>query len=132
MAAETLLLKAVEYIWDFFKGRKNENEKEKKLKDSALEAFRDAVVVTRAYIADRRDGITERDRKKEQELSKAWNAVGIRLNKIKTDEAKELHRICFNKADYWSDPARWKNNKEGEIDISLSKVNRSISQLLRY
>lgn len=71
MTAETLLLKAVDYTLKFLKIREDANEKEKQMKVSALEAFRDAIVLTRSYIADRREGNKDRDRDRELELSRA-------------------------------------------------------------
>lgn len=147
MTPESMLLKAVDYTLQFLKIRENADEKEKQLKFAALEAFREAVVVTRSYIAERRDhcfyknGLEKngtenhgspktRDTEKELELSRAWNSVGVSIAKFGSKESGELHDICFGKADYWSDPSDWKENREGEIDISLDRVSKEISRLL--
>ena len=130
MAAEALLLKAVDYTLDFLKIRESRSEKEKELKFSALRLFRIAILSTRSYLADRRDHITDRNREKEAELSKAWNDVAIEIKKIETDQAQELYRVCFRKADYWSDPTSWETNKTDDIDISLKRVDRELSELL--
>lgn len=131
MTEEMLFLKAIDYMMKFLKKCKDKNEKEKQMKDSALEVFRDAIVATRSYFAVIREEISDRDREKELELSRAWNAVALRIKNINTKEAQKLYEVCFSKADYWSDPTWWRENKDSEIDISLSRLDREISQLLK-
>ena len=130
MAAETLLLKAVDYTLKFLQLREERDAQEQQKIDEVLESFRDALIITRAYLADCREGVSERDRSKEVELSKAWNSVGLKVRNIGSPDAEELYQIFFEKADYWSDPESWQRNTEGEIDISLSRIEEEVRKLL--
>lgn len=131
MAAETLLLKAIDYTLKFLQLREERDAQEQQKVDDVLESFREALIITRAYLADCRNGVSERDRAKEVELSKAWNEVGLKVRNIGTPDAEELYQIFFEKADYWSDPESWQRNTDGEIDISLSRVEQEIDKLLK-
>lgn len=130
MAAETLLLKAVDYTLKFLQLKQEKDAQNQLQLNAVLESFREALIITRAYLADCRNGVSERDRAKEIELSKAWNEVGLKVRNIGTSDAEELYQIFFEKADYWSDPESWQRNTEGEIDISLSRVEQEINELL--
>ena len=100
-------------------------------RDEILEACLGAYHDTKAYIADRRENLIERDRDKEMAISKAWTHAGLLINKLNTPEAEELYIISFKKADYWSDPGLWEQNLNGnEIDISLTTVEKKIEAIL--
>ena len=77
MATETILLKAVDYTLQLLRIRESRSKQEQEFKRAFIEAFREALLLTRAYLADRRDRIIDRNREKELELSQAWNRVGL-------------------------------------------------------
>jgi hypothetical protein len=128
MAAETLLLKAVDYALQFLRGREVRSEQERELRTAFLEAFRDALVRTRSCIADQRDGVAERHRATELKLSRAWNQVGIRVQSLPGGE--ELNQLYFAKADYWSDPSQWEHCELSKVDISLERAESEAKKLL--
>ena len=128
MATEMLLLKAVDYTIKFLTGRKIRSEKEKALQDKFVRAFREALIQTRSYIADRREGVVERDRAREENLSLAWNEVGLCGRKL--DPYDDFYVVYFKKSDYWADPSQWKLNDTGEIDISLKRAVQEADKYL--
>lgn len=128
---EALLLKGVDYILQLLKIREDRDEQRKQRESEALQAFRNAILLTRSYLADRRDRRTPRDRQKEVTLFQAWNTVGLKVREIGTPKAHEIYQIFFEKADYWSDPKGWEDEQTGkEIDISLERVENDINQIL--
>lgn len=120
MATETLLLKAVDYALVFLRVRESRSEKEKKLQKDFVQAFREALLLTRAYIADKRDGLVERDREIEKKLSLAWNQVGLIGKEL--EPMGDFYPVYFQKSDFWSDPRGWKINNKQNVDISLERA----------
>jgi hypothetical protein len=120
MSTEMLLLKAVDYTIKLLTGRETRSEKEKVLQQEFIHSFREALIQTRVYLADRRDEVIERDRKREETLSLAWNKVGLCGRKL--DPMDDFYVIYFEKSDYWADPSEWKLYNSDEIDISLKRA----------
>jgi hypothetical protein len=125
---ETLILRGVDYILQLLRIREDRDEKKKQRERVSLEAFRNSIVMTRAYLADMRNDRITRDRNREAAISQAWNTVGLKVRDIGTPEAHNIFQVFFEKADYWSDPEGWE--KKAGIDISLKRVEDEINQIL--
>lgn len=128
MAAETLLLKAVDYALVFLRIREDRSEKERKLQRDFVEAFREALILTRAYIADKRDGRIKEDRNTEKDLSLAWNKVGLIGKDI--EPMGDFYAVYFQKSDFWADPKGWKIDNPENVDISLERAEAEAEKFL--
>ena len=128
MATEVLILEAVNYALTLLGIREARSEKEKKLQRSFVEAFREALILTRAYVADRRDGVTNVDRKKETELSLAWNKTGICGRDL--EPQGDFYAVYFEKSNFWADPKGWELSNIKEMDISLERAEKEASKFL--
>ena len=128
MATEVLILEAVNYALTLLGIREARSEKEKRLQRSFVEAFREALILTRAYIADRREGVTNVDRTKERELSLAWNKTGICGRDLESQG--DFYAVYFEKSDFWSDPKGWELSNIKEMDISLERAEKEASKFL--
>lgn len=128
MSTEALLLKAVDYALVFLKIREDRSEKEKKLQRDFVEAFREALILTRAYIADRRDGLFKENRDTEKELSLAWNKVGLIGKDL--EPMGDFYAVYFQKSDFWADPKGWEINNPGGVDISLERAELEAEKFL--
>ena len=128
MTEVAMMLKAVDYMVQLLKGREAISAKDHENRVAFAKVFRDALVQTRAYIADQRDGIIERDRNRERELSQAWNLVGIKAQDVPGGD--ELNDLYYGKADYWSDPTGWEKSELSGIDISLERAESEAKNLM--
>lgn len=102
--------------------------RQKALRHDFAEAFREALIQTRSYIADRRDEVSERDRKRELELARAWSKVG--LLGLDLDPQGDFYEVFFRKSDFWSDPRGWDLSDKGQLDISLERAEAEASRYL--
>ena len=128
MAAETLILQAIDYTLELLRVRESRSAKEKATKRAFAAEFREAMILTRAYVADRRDGRTSRDRDKEVELSLAWNKVGLRGQELEPQE--DFYVVYFEKSDFWSDPSGWELSNEQNLDITLQRAEEEAQSYL--
>ena len=95
---------------------------------SFVEAFREALILTRSYIADRRDNVIDIDRKKETELSLAWNKVGLCGRDI--EPQGDFYAVYFEKSNFWADPRGWELSNFHNVDISLERAEAEASKFL--
>jgi hypothetical protein len=123
-----LLMEVVDYALQLLRIRESNSRKEKALQRAFVEAFRDALILTRAYIADRREGVTEVNRERELELSRAWNAVGLCGRDI--EPMGDFYAVFFEKSNYWSDPSGWELADTGELDISLENAENEATRIV--
>lgn len=131
MSGTAILFKEViDYALQFLKIREARSEKEKELQRQFVSAFRNALLLTRAYIADRRDGITGVDREKEVGLSQAWNSVGICGREL--EPQGDFYAVYFEKANYWADPNGWEISECKDLDISLEKAETEAARFIKY
>jgi hypothetical protein len=128
MTTEVLLLKAVDYALSLFNYRENCSDKERVLQRSFVEAFRNALIMTRAYIADRRDGVTPVNRDKEIELSLAWNKVGLCGKDL--EPMGDFYVVYFEKSNFWADPSGWELDNNDDIDISLKRAEEEAQKFI--
>ena len=128
MTTEMLLLKAVDYTIKLITGREIRSEKKRALQQKFVESFREALIQTRAYLADRRDGVLERDRTKEEKLSLAWNKVGLCGREL--EPMDDFYVVYFEKSDYWADPSAWELKNFDDIDISLERAEEKAERFL--
>src|SRR5205085_8937681 len=84
-------------------------------RDSALAALYGALNETKLYL-ERRDA-GERDRGREEQLSRLWSAAAIPLRRFNADLAAR----CLEKSDFWVAPKRWFDDDvhSKRIDIDL-------------
>jgi len=128
MPTEVLMLKAVDYALSLLGIREARSEKEKRLQRSFVEAFREALILTRAYVADRRDGVVNVDREKETELSLAWNKVGLCGRDL--EPQGDFYAVYFEKSNFWADPSGWELSNPEDVDISLERAEAEASKFL--
>lgn len=122
------LLRAVDYAVELFRERDSTSEKKKQLRRDFTEAFRDALILTRSYIADRRDSVSEQDRQREVQLSQAWNKVGICGQAL--EPQGDFYAVYFEKSDFWADPRGWNLPENEDLDISLERAQSEANKYL--
>ena len=123
-----LMLRAIDYAIDFFRGREARTEKEKQLQRDFVEAFRHALILTRSYIADRRDEVSDKDRNREVQLSQAWNKVGMCGRDL--EPQGDFYAVYFEKSNFWADPRGWDLSAKKDLDISLERAEGEASKYL--
>lgn len=128
MAAEVLMFRAIDYALSLLSIRKTRSENEMKLQRNFVEAFREALILTRAYVADKRDGIVSVSREKETELSLAWNKVGLCGRDL--EPQGDFYAVYFEKSNFWADPSGWELSNIKDVDISLEKAEAKASNYL--
>lgn len=87
----------------------------------AVEALSTAVLKTRNYFSAL-SASSKRDIAAEQALSQLWNAAHLSLRAI--DPA--LANRCFGKAEYWTDPTSWPDEKIHQYNIELESMSEAI------
>lgn len=92
----------------------------------ALKSISLAAVETRGYLADLRDGASDRDRSREGGLARLWTEAGHDLAQID----RELAERCLLKADYWSDPTGWDASQRETSAIRLEELHQEARDLL--
>jgi hypothetical protein len=128
MATEMLLPKAVDYTIKLLTRREIRTERERALQQKFIASFREALIQTRAYLADRRDGVVERDRTREEKLSLAWNKVGLCGREL--EPMDDFYVVYFEKSNYWADPSAWELQNSDDIDISLERAEEIANRFL--
>lgn len=123
-----LILRAVDYAKSLFVRWEARSEKEKVLQRDFVEALREALILTRAYIADRRDNLAGKSRKKEMQLSAAWNKVGLCGRDL--EPQGDFYEVYFKKSDFWADPRGWDLSENKDLDISLAKAETAANTFL--
>ena len=104
-----------------------EMQKDKReLADQALRAVSDALTKTRLYCKSLDDGIVP-ERKKEEELMKAWANAAIPMRHID----REFSEICEHKSQFWLNPAEWPQGSVAEMGIDLESVRERYQTLLK-
>jgi len=93
--------------------------------DNALLALYAALAEIRAYIADREKG-KRRNRRREFELARLWQAASIPLRAID----KEFAERCFDKGSYWMEPDTWDKKRIEEKGIAIDAVFDATRKLL--
>jgi hypothetical protein len=101
------------------------SDEEQRQNKDALEALMVAAYSTRAYLADARSG--QKRREVERVLSEHWIKATIQLRNIDLSLADK----CFLKAEYWSDPELWEDNKRSTAEIDLEQIIARSRDLLR-
>lgn len=124
-----LMLRAIDYAIELFRGREAKTEKEKQLQRNFVEAFRHALILTRSYISDRRDRISEEDRNREVQLSHAWNKVG--MCGLDLEPQGDFYAVYFEKSNFWADPRGWDLSEKKDINISLEHAEAEASKYLK-
>jgi hypothetical protein len=117
-------LKAFIEILKFIAGLSSENKRENK---EALEALLLATYSTKAYLADSR--VDGRKREVERILSEQWIKAAVSLKHIRIN-GPEFADKCLLKADYWSDPDLWENQKKTLAEIDLDEICTKARELL--
>lgn len=123
-----LMLRAIDYAIGFFRGRKARTEQEKHLQRGFVEAFRHALILTRSYIADRRDKVSEEDRNRELQLSQAWNKVGMCGRDL--EPQGDFYAVYFEKSNFWADPRGWDLSEKKDLDVSLERAEAEANKYL--
>ena len=131
MVGEIALFKdVIDYGLQFLKIRESRTLKEKELQRAFVKAFRNALIQTRAYIADRRDGVTGINRERELELSQVWNTVGLCGRDL--DPMGDFFAVYFEKSNYWADPRGWELSDSKDLDISLERAEVEATHYLEH
>ncbi|GEM_PF-6807359 len=123
-----LMLSAIDYAIDFFRGRRARTEKEQQLQRDFVEAFREALILTRSYIADRKNDVSDEDRERELALSLAWNKVGMCGRDL--EPQGDFYAVYFEKSNFWAEPRAWDLSDKSELDISLKHAESEANKYL--
>ncbi|GGB81500.1 hypothetical protein GCM10011352_04060 [Marinobacterium zhoushanense] len=124
----SLMLRAIDYAIDLLRERSARSEKEQLLQRKFVESFREALIQTKAYMADRRDNLPSATRDRELQLSQAWNQVGLCGRDLEPDG--DFYEVYFKKSDFWSDPRAWDLSNDKNLDISLEKAEFAANKYL--
>ncbi len=123
-----LMLRAIDYGISFFSGRKATSENERQLQRKFVEAFREALILTKGYVADRRNDLIDENREKEMQLSAAWNRAGMCGREL--EPQGDFYEVYFMKSDFWADPRGWDLSDNQDLDISLEKAEAEADKYL--
>ena len=108
-------IQAIKDIVTFWKtNRQQRSDAEAKAIDAILLAANE----TRAYIADIRDGKQTEDRNTEKGLAKLWRSAHTAMVPINY----ELADRCLIKADCWSDPKLFDDDRYSNIPLDLNSI----------
>lgn len=117
------LLKAVldstKYVyeeWRDHRGYKRAQQYE--FLNAATEALRQTLIYIRRVPY-------ERDRKKEEELSRLWSRVALTVQPFNPDLAER----CQIKASYWAYPERWTDEQLDAAKIEIALMEKEIGKL---
>lgn len=80
---------------------------------------------TEIYYGARREQ-NERDREKEEGLSRMWTEVAHQMHPINA----EVARRCEAKKRYWADPIGWPGEELLRLKITLQEMHESLDRLL--
>lgn len=103
-------------------------EADRKLIAGALSAAVDIANRTLQYIADYRR-TEQRDYARERELAEGWNAAGVKLVGLK-DPPIQLAKRYFLKAEYWSSPEDWTEERIEASEIGLAEITAESRSML--
>ena len=117
-------LQTIKEVVLFWKSSRKERAE---TQDKAIDAILSAANETRAYLADVRDGVQKPDREKERRLSELWRNAHTALIPIDY----ELADKCLIKADCWSDPTLFDDERYVEIPIDLNTIIDACRDLRR-
>jgi hypothetical protein len=99
--------------------RHDEFAKQKRAdRDDAIQAMMNAVIETRTYLAAIKLHPEKRDDGIQKALSLKWTDAGLKMNRF-SDSTASLYLL---KADYWSDPQGWADDKKDDYIIELDRV----------
>jgi hypothetical protein len=94
-------------------------------RDYAITSLRRALNETEIYYGSWREA-NQRDRQKEEELSRMWIEVARELRSVD----RELSKRCEIKARYWADPVGWPAEGLMDLQITLQQMHDALDRLL--
>lgn len=106
-------------IYESFRNSKKERKEESKI---ALKALSDAILETRTYI---KDSVKSRDTEVEKKIREYWSDAHLKLSTVNP----EIATRCFSKAEYWTDPTSWDNEKIELYNITLDSMSDSLKSM---
>ncbi|WBX70363.1 hypothetical protein [Tenacibaculum retecalamus] len=77
---------------------------------------------TKSYL---KNGLEIRNQEKEDKIRDYWNEAHLELRAIDS----ELATRCFSKAEYWTNPKSWNDEKINKYNITLDSLSDSLKQL---
>jgi hypothetical protein len=114
--------------WILERLRELEREKLQREEDNrrehALTAFLRALNETEIYYGSLRD--SDKDRDREEELSRLWIDVSRELLVVDVELAKR----CEAKAKYWADPIGWTPQAVERAQIAIHEMRSALHQLI--
>jgi len=93
--------------------------------DYAVTSLRRALNETEIYYGTWREA-NQRDRQKEEELSRMWLEVARELRSVDP----ELSKRCELKARYWADPVGWSSEQLMDLKITIQEMHDALDELL--
>lgn len=120
----TILLSVFKEFREWILGLDKSNLEKNKEDKTALKSIYLALTETKFYFTYRKDN--PQDRVREMQISKLWFDASIELKSIDIDLAQR----CFLKGDFWTDPNKWKQNENEEINISIDEMTKLARNLL--
>lgn len=113
------VLSLLKYVYEEYKNHKDhKREQQDEFLNSASEALRQTLI----YIG--REPY-ERDRQKEEELSRLWSKVALTARPFNPDLAGR----CQIKGDYWANPERWTDEQLDAAKIEIGLMEKEIGNL---
>lgn len=114
-------------LTELLKYFRDERHWESERKEAALNAIRDALQETKAYITLLNNG-SEKDKAKELELSNLWSIASIAARHIDRELAKRLGV----KGNYWLESETWSLDDIYDANIKLERIDAELSEMLGY
>ena len=103
---------------------KNKAQKERE-RESAVEALLEAVIVTGAYLEDRKNR-EPKSRKKEMIISQLWSKAAIKVRRVD----RRLSSLLAVKPMGWANPSLWSDPKFKDLPIQLDLIREQCIWLL--
>ena len=115
------ILERINWLIGRFSDREERNTKERR---DAIHALLTALSETRIHFGTQRNK-KERDRAKEEEISRLWTEASHRVQPFDDDLANR----CYSKGTFWADPIGWDNDALLATRISIEEVEQSLKRL---
>lgn len=128
MSTADVLFKVFDALRDMLRKSSEAKGAERQAVADALAAAVSIANRTMRYIAHRRTGAL-RDPQEESALSQGWTDAGVKLFQL-PQSANELANRFFLKAEYWSDPESWTDDRINGAMIQLDELAKESRETL--
>jgi hypothetical protein len=128
MSTADIFFSIFDRLKDMIRRSADAKQAERQAVADALAAAVNVANRTMRYIARRREG-GQRDQQEEAALSQGWTEAGVKLFQL-PKPADELTNRFFLKAEYWSDPQSWTDERVNAAMIRLDELAKESRETL--